>query len=130
MIRHGSITTNWGDGSHDFRLGLAEIEEIEAKCDKSLFVIAAELRGRMAKLAEIREVLRCGLIGGGMAPVAALTLVRRYLDERPMVESVATAYAVAVAGLARVHGDELQSGEAEAPEPNESTSGPSGETPS
>lgn len=126
--RFGLVTLDWADGTHDFRLGLAEIEEIEAKFDRSLFVIAGALGARTAKVSEIREVVRVGLIGGGMKPVDALAKVRRYLDERAIEESRDVAYAIVLAGLMRVNTDAPQ-GEAEAPEtsPGGSTSGPSAE---
>jgi hypothetical protein len=128
MSRHGSAELDWADGTYTFRLGLEEIEEIEEKRDCSLFVLARRLSpaDRDARLADIREVLRLGLIGGGMKPVKALTKVRRYIDERPIDENRDTAYAVVLAGLARVKSEEVApSGEADAAETSASTSPPS-----
>lgn len=130
MRRHGTVELAFGDGEYSFRLGLAEIEELEAKRDAALFTIARRLdpSRRDARLADITEVIRLGLIGGGMAPVAALALVRRYVDERPIDESRDVAFSIALAGFARVHPAEIEesaSGEDPAPEPSGSTSAPS-----
>lgn len=129
-MRHGAIELDWADGTHTFRLALEQIEELEEKRDASLFTLALRLSPsvREAKVRDISEVLRLGLIGGGMKPVEALALVRRYVDERPLDESRDVAYAIAMAGLARVHPGELgvdDSGEAEAAGPSGSTSPPS-----
>lgn len=134
MSRHAEVTLDWADGTYPFRLGLGEIEELETKFDRSIFVIAAALGERVAKSTEISEVLRVGLIGAGMVPTDALAKIRRYVDERPLEENRDTAYAVALAGLLRVHGDEVdkEPGEADASETtlSGSTSGPSEEMPS
>jgi hypothetical protein len=132
VSRHGAIDLDWGDGTYTFRLGLGEIEELEVKRDLSLFTIARRLSPaqRDARLSDISEVLRIGLVGGGMLPVDALAKTRRYVDERPIDENRDAAYAVVLAGLARVHGDKVESppGEGEAAKPNASTSPPSEET--
>jgi hypothetical protein len=125
MSRYGAVELDWADGTYTFRLGLAEMEEIEEKRDLALSVLSRRLSPayREARLADIREVLRLGLIGGGMKPVDALTKVRRYIDERPVDENRDVAYAVVLAGLARVHSAENPpSGEADAAETSASTS--------
>jgi hypothetical protein len=105
--QHGLVTLDWADGSHAFRLSLAGIEELEEKLDLSVFALARQLGHREARLKGITETLRIGLIGGGMEPPRALALVRRYCDERPLDESRDTAYAIVLAGLARVGLKEL-----------------------
>lgn len=132
VSQHGAVILAWGDGEHRFRLDLSGIEDIEAKCDRSIFDIArrASTAVREIRAREMREVLRCGLIGGGMEPVKALQLVKRYLDERPLDESRDTVFAVALAGLARIEGDRAgEAAEGETGEPSGSTSPPSGPLP-
>lgn len=132
MSRHAAIELDWADGSYTFRLGLNEIEELERKRDLSLFEIAKRLSAevRQARSTDISETLRLGLIGGGLKPVEALAKVRKYVDERPLDENRDTAYAVVLAGLMRVHSNEVEkpSGEAPAAGPSASTSPPSTET--
>ncbi len=117
MSRHGAVELDWADGTHTFRLALREIEELEEKRDASLFTLAARLspQVRSPRLLDITETLRLGLIGGGAKPVDALALVRRYVEERPLDDSRDVAYAVAMAGLARVHPGDLGTDEGEAP---------------
>jgi hypothetical protein len=135
VSRHAAIELDYGDGTHTFRLGLDEIEELEEKLDLSIFALERRLSPlvRDPRLRDIRETLRCGLIGGGMKPVDALVLVRRYVDVRPLDESRDVAYAVILAALARVHPGELgegdSPGEEQAAEPNGSTSPPSSPAP-
>lgn len=126
MSRHAAIELEFGDDSYTFRLGLAEIEEIEQKRDASIFSIADRLSPmvRAPRITDITEVLRCGLIGGGMKPIEALKLVRRYVDQHQLDDSRDVAYAVAMAGLARVHGDELTEGDGA----GKATAEPSGST--
>jgi hypothetical protein len=127
MSRHGAIEQDFGDGTYTFRLGLDEIEELERKRDLSIFQIVMRLspEQREARLSDLSEVLRLGLIGGGMKPVEAMALVRRYVDQRPLDESRDIAYAVGLAALMRLHSTEIEeppAGEAEAAGPNASTS--------
>lgn len=133
--QHAAVTLDWGDGTYTFRLGLAEIEELEEKRNKSMFQLARVLHPdrRDARLADILEVLRIGLIGGGMTPVDALGKTRRYVDQRPVDENRDTAYAVILAGLTRVHSKDLETedrdqGEAQAAKSDASISPPSEQT--
>lgn len=107
---HGAITLGWADSdNYTFRLGLKEIEELEEKTGVSIFQITQALSpAREAKLREIRETIRIGLIGGGQKPEDARKLVERYVDERPLDESRDLAYAIALAALARVHPDKAK----------------------
>lgn len=134
MNRHAAVELDWADGTYTFRLGLGEIEELERKLDLGIFQIVTRLSPviRTCKLSDISEVLRVGLIGGGMKPTDALAKVRKYVDERPVDENRDIAYAIGLAGLHRVHSSELEkpSGEQEAAGTEGSTSPPSQGTPS
>ena len=110
MSRHAAIEQDWADGTYTFRLGLAEIEELERKRDLGIFELAKRLSPevRQARSTDITETLRLGLIGGGMTPVDALAKVRKYVDERPLDENRDIAYAVVLAGLMRLHSNEME----------------------
>ena len=125
MSRHAAVELDWADGTFTFRLGLDQIEELEEKRDLSLFTLARRLSPaeRDPRLADIRETLRLGLIGGGQKPVDAMVKVRKYVDERPIDEIRDIAYAIVLAGLARVNSAEADPpGEADAAKTSESTS--------
>lgn len=107
-IRFAEITLTWADGDYSFRLGLSELEELERNLDLSIYAIAYGLRDMTAKTIVIREVLRNGLIGGGMPPADALAKVRRYIDELPLDVNRMTALAVALRAIERVYTEEVQ----------------------
>lgn len=108
MNRHGAVELDFGDGTYTFRLGLKDMDELEAKTGLGIFEImdALDPKARSARSSLIAETIRIGLIGGGMPPVEALSKVRRYCDERPLTESLFIAYAVAVATITRVAGED------------------------
>lgn len=135
MSRHAAVELDFGDGTFTFRLGLDEIEELERKRNAGVFAITTGLSpvNRTCRLSDISEVIRIGLIGGGMKPVEAMAKVKRYVDERPIDESRDIAYAIMLAALMRVHSTELEaptSGEEEAARTSDSTSPPSEAPPS
>lgn len=124
--RHAAIDVKWADGTHTFRLGLGEIEELERKRDLGLFKITQRLSPMAfeCRISDISEVLRLGLIGGGMTPVDALVKVEAYVDSRPIDENRNIAYLVCLAGLERLHSAEAEraAGETEAKPGDGSTS--------
>lgn len=81
--RNGAVDLDFGDGPHRFRLAIGELEELQEKTGIGPFLLLNRLIGGDWRLADVREALRLGLIGGGMEPIPALNLVRRYVDERP-----------------------------------------------
>lgn len=115
--RHAAIELDYGGGTYTFRLGLEQIEEIERLCEKSIFEIARGLAQATAPSRQIVEVIRCGLIGGGMAPSPALDLTRKRMDELSLDNSRDVACAVALAGLARLDRSDLEAAAAEEPAP-------------
>jgi hypothetical protein len=98
MAAYGEITLPWADGDYAFRLGFRQIGEFEEKFDGSFLAYCQRLAGGDAKFNEIREIIRLGLIGGGMEPAKALSLVKGYVEERPPSESLAIAILIARSG--------------------------------
>lgn len=80
--RNAAVDLDFGDGPHRFRLAMGELEELQEKTGLGPFVLMQRLLSGEWKIADVREPLRIGLIGGGMKPEEALTLVRRYVDQR------------------------------------------------
>lgn len=109
MSRAGDITLEWADGEHVFRLGLGQLRELQERVSAVRVRIGVEPVGPAFLASEIgagrwmvddlRETIRLGLIGGGMKPAEALMLVQRYVDARPLQESVVPAYAILSAAL-------------------------------
>lgn len=114
------IDLKFADGTYTFKLGLAQINELETKCGTGIGAIYARLlKGRyraqdgeefgLPLEAEFRnidlvETIRQGLIGGGrgevdgqsvvVTTIRANELVERYVVDRPRLEAWETATAV------------------------------------
>lgn len=113
MSSNASITLAWADGDYTFRLPIGQLRELQEKCDAGPMVIYRRLSNGEWKVDDVRETLRLGLIGGGMKPVEALVLVKRYVDNRPWAENVMPATAVILAAVLGVPGDTVGKTEAE-----------------
>ncbi|WP_298698181.1 gene transfer agent family protein [uncultured Brevundimonas sp.] len=78
MSANATITAPFGDGRHEFRLGIAQLEEHDRLCDAGPeFVMHAILNGSW-RTPYIRETIRLGLVGGGTDPMTALVLTDAY----------------------------------------------------
>jgi len=81
-MTHGIVTDDWGDGTYSFKLGYAqwrELDEIFQLGPGYLFHHLSELSLNW-KMTWLREIIRCGLVGGGTDPLKALRLVRLYVE--------------------------------------------------
>jgi hypothetical protein len=118
------ITLAFADGDYTFALLLPQLVELEEKCGYrdqdgnrhkrgvvGIYsdviaglavvddqVVALPTEGR-ASATDCREVIRLGLIGGGLKPHDALPLVERYVDARPIVERWTLAAAILRAAI-------------------------------
>jgi hypothetical protein len=98
MAAHGEVLLPFGDGEHLFNISKnGQLLELQDKCDAGIGTILQRLRAGTFKVQDFRETIRLGLIGGGMPPVEAFKLVKRYVDERPWAESVLTATTIMLA---------------------------------
>lgn len=132
------IELKWGDGVQLFSLRVGQIGELQEKCgepnrmDGSIRLsgpaeIAERLGSGRWRLADVRETIRLALIGGGKTPTEALTLVTRYVDQRPLGESVLVAYAIILKALTGPPEEAAEEKKAETAEPS---TPPSAESPS
>ncbi|MBB5044028.1 gene transfer agent family protein [Shinella fusca] len=107
-----AVTLLFGDGEYTFNLTWGCVVEWEKTTGRSLFAtFKAMLSGGDIPLECIRETIRLGLIGGGMAPVDALKKVKFYVEGRPFAESYGTA--LAIAGAALFGADKIEAAVAE-----------------
>ena len=143
MSRNGSIELEFGGETRTFRLALGELEQVQERCGEGPQVLAARMApwlifaqereaaedagvvqpsllqgaaaGRLGswRVHDVREPILRGLQGGGLSPNAAAALVRQFVDGRPLLESVPTAFAVLMAAVIGVE-DERPAGESEA----------------
>lgn len=115
-----TVTLPFADGEYDFRLGLAQIHELERKCDAGISEIFARvmagtlqddggefiLSPMQAKFyaSDVIEAIRQGLIGGNrgevdgeqikVSPGKAQQLLKGYVEDRPLMESWELACAI------------------------------------
>lgn len=113
-----AIDLRFADGAYRFRLGLAQIRELQAKTDAGIGALYARvLQGRHGeqladghpafaafRIDDVRETVRQALIGGGggrvdeadviVSALRATELVERYLDPMPLVDQWKLAAAV------------------------------------
>ena len=108
MSRSAKVRLEWGDGEYDFRLAIGQLDEYDDLTGvgpgHALGLIRAGMFANW-KPKMVREAIRLGLIGGGMEPHQALRLVKRYVDARPIGESLATAQAVLLASVVGAPGE-------------------------
>ena len=94
-----SITAPWADGDYRFHVGMKQIRELQDNCGAGPLELLDRIVAGQFRAGDIGEVVRLGLIGGGMDPLAALAKVRSYVDARPLGESRLLAAAILSAAL-------------------------------
>lgn len=99
MSRDASLTIDWADGSHTFRLGIREWEQIDETCEIGPLELFRVMNAGTWRFKHLREVIRLALIGGGMEPIKALSLVRTYVEQRPPLESALLCEAIVKVGV-------------------------------
>lgn len=112
MTRSAKINLTWADGDYDFALRWGELAELQEKTDAGPYVVLQRIGSGSWRVEDISNVVRLGLIGGGMTPADALKKVRMYVEQRPPMENVPLAYAVLQASLLGAPDEPM--GEAEA----------------
>ena len=95
----GSVSLQFGDGEYIFRIAFGQWRELQESINKPRLEIGEVPIGPMVLLRallegnawphDVREVIRLGLIGGGMKSERALVLVKRYVEGRPYFQSMA-----------------------------------------
>ena len=108
MSRDASIELEWVESQPTrFRLAWGELAKIQEACDAGPYVVFQRLANGTWRLNDIKEVIRWGLIGGGLEPAKAAKLVRDYVEERPPTENILYAQAILSAGLMGAPEEEL-----------------------
>jgi hypothetical protein len=135
MSRSGEIALEFGGEERTFRLGIGQWRKVQEACDAG----PAELLARLSpaftaaqqgikfdqivalgflgnwRLDDVREPILQGLLGANMAAPDALKLVKTWVDERPLIESVGIAYRIVLGSVIGTE-DEDAAGESEAVE--------------
>lgn len=128
---YGSIEIEWPDETRKYHLRWGELRELQDKTGRGPWEIFERFATRRFFVDEVREVVRLGLVGGGCAPGTAIQMVRRYVEERPIAESVPMAQAIlgaAIMGVPEEDLEEVQDGGGKATATNGSGSPPSSDS--
>lgn len=122
MARGGEVVLDWaGEPERLFRLGIGQVRKLQeavnagptavaARCavslgalqairDKDLVTLSRMDLTQVAELPHVREVILQGLLGAGVSAPEALVLVRTWVEERPLAESLMTAFEIAMASV-------------------------------
>lgn len=119
-MRGGRIEFDWADGTYSFRLAWGQLSELQEKCDAGPYVVLNRLHNGSWRIEDITNIIRLGLIGGGLQPSAALKLVRAYVEDRPPMENLIPAQVILSAAL--MGAPEENVGESDAASQTESSS--------
>lgn len=99
MSRDARIELDWADGTYAFRLAWGQLAELQEKCDAGPYVVLQRLHSGAWRIEDISNIIRLGLIGGGLEPSPALKLTRAYVEARPPMESLIPAQVILSAAL-------------------------------
>ena len=126
----GSVTLQFGDGEYSFRLAYGQFRELQDTVNRwritagippvGALDLAQALQRGGAWPEDAREVIRLGLIGGGMKPDRALVLVKRHVENKPFFPSMLLAQAILMTALVGPPSDPVGK-EPSVPEPETST---------
>ncbi len=92
-----TATAFFGDRERPFTLPDELVAELEATTGTGIGTLFQRLMGQAFKLADLTEVIRLGLIGGGTSPEDADRLVNSYARNRPVAEVMPLATAILAA---------------------------------
>lgn len=84
MISH---TAYFGDSVKTFTLTDSVITELQHKTDLGIGALFLRITASQFRVADIVEIIRLGLIGGGTSPTDAQRLVDAYAKDRPFDET-------------------------------------------
>lgn len=97
MSRTAEIELAWPDARRKYRLGIAELRELQEKCNAGPMEILNRLEVGRWRIEDLGEIVRLGAVGGGMPLADAVIMVERNVYARPLVEAVPWAYKILAA---------------------------------
>jgi Phage tail tube protein, GTA-gp10 len=117
MSADGSIVIACFGDEYRFRLAIGEMRELYEAVNRPRVAIGATVIGPMDILTglqsgngwpnDVREIIRLGLIGGGMKPDRALVLIKRFVEPPGLLLSAEViAYRVLLSALTPSEADE------------------------
>lgn len=98
--RRGELDEDLAGELRRFRLGLAELESIEAQTARGIFLVFDRAFTGAISIGEIRAILLAGLVGGGMTQKDALALLAEEITPENLLRVRTIARAVIGVALA------------------------------
>lgn len=103
-MRDAAIEVDFGDGTYRFVLRYGELMQLQERVNAGPAwildrLLAPNAENRGWRVEDLSNIVRLGLIGGGLEPNKALGLVRSYVEARPSMESLNLAIAILSAAL-------------------------------
>lgn len=120
-MRSARLELDWGDGTYEFRLAWGQLIELQEKCDAGPYVILQRLQTGAWQMQDINNVIRLGLIGGGMSAADALKKTRAYVEAFPPFENLIPAQVILGAALMGAPDETVGEEDAAVPKENSST---------
>jgi hypothetical protein len=115
LMRRTYVDAPLGGEERRFQLTRGTIKELQETCnDSGIGAIFKRLGAGEFYADDIRETIRLGLVGGGMARAEAETLVKREVDGQPLGTSVLLASAILMAIHVGIETDESPKEQADA----------------
>lgn len=90
-----SHTAYFGDAEYTFRLTDVMVKELERVTGVGIGALFSRIFDRRFAQSDLHELIRCALIGGGIAPKRAAELIASYAVDRPISEIYPLAVAIA-----------------------------------
>lgn len=110
MSGDGKLELVWGSGEQVFAYGIGQWRALQESVNRRRLAIGAPLVGPMDLLNavktnnawpdDVRDIIRIGLIGGGMSPRDAHLELTQNFDGAPPLEHMKPALVILMAGLA------------------------------
>lgn len=116
----GPIIIDWPGGNHAFQLRLGELHQLQEKTDSGPEFLLRKLQAGQWAASDLREILRLGLVGGGLDHASAVKAVDCALNNVPLMDFKVPALAVLVAALYGPPDDEVGKNSPVEPTPAES----------
>ena len=123
-MRDARVTFDWADGTYSFRLAWGQLAELQEKCDAGPYVVLQRLHSGAWRIEDISNIIRLGLIGGGMEPSLALKLTRAYVEARPPMENLIPAQVILSAALTGTQEEKVGEDDAASQTENSLTNSP------
>ena len=96
----------FGDAEYPFRLTAKMILELERVTGAGIGALCTRVLNKQFTHSDISETLRLSLIGAGMSPERATSLIATYAIDRPLIETFPIAVAVLeLAWFGNPHGE-------------------------